>query len=144
MIHTWGQIFTHETTADAKLINYIANQTVDFMEAGIKNGTMSTEAYWTLMDVSAAIPALKEKMDHAYAGKQAREKREAAKAAEWEARRESRNRKRAIRENAEYKKVQCWEDFQEASAGRCTISTKHASELMTGAIVFKGELAKEI
>ncbi|RDI76546.1 Cell wall alpha-1,3-glucan synthase mok13 [Venturia inaequalis] len=146
-----GMIFTNETTADAKLVNYAANKTVDLMEAGYENGSMSTETYWTLMKVSAAIPVLKEKMDNAYAGKKARKEREVAKsaqAAEWEARREARNRERATRESAKHivedKKGKRWENFQEASAGRRTISPEYAGKLMTGPVIFMGELAKEV
>jgi hypothetical protein len=76
-----GRIFSHETTADDKLIDYAVNMTMDFMDLGIARQTVSATDEQALNQVINAVPVLKEKMTKACEGKAARLEREKAKAA---------------------------------------------------------------
>lgn len=129
------------------------NKTLDHMEAGRADGTVSLEQYNAILDVCDAVPALDDKMTIAYKGMTDRLVREAEKAAraaerqaEFEARRAAHNRQRAYGQSAKRssqgRNEKNLEEINGTDNGEQHLSEAAVGKLMVGPVVIIVKKAK--
>lgn len=145
-LHKVGVVFSHETTTDVKLVHHAVNKTLDHMEAGRDDGTLSLEEYDAITKVCDAVPALDGKMKAAYKGlkdRLARVEEKAARAAErqaeYKAKRAVRGTQRGYELSAtrskEFQNEKILRDIKKADDGECCIMEPAIGKLMVGPVV---------
>lgn len=152
-LHKVGVIFSHETTADNKLVNHAINKTLDRMETGRANDTVSLEEYDAIVAVCDATPVVGEKMNVAYKGMTNRLDRQAGRAAraaerqgDSQEKRAAQNLQRACEQSAKRssqgRNDKILQEIQQADQGEGHLLETAVSKLMVGPVVIMTKKVK--